>query len=128
MSSSLLRCSTCNSIRVLRDTTQVTATFTSQKLRQIIERCKTMENTTTATDADKLDNVFKQLKRLNDNETFSAETINNWNKARKYVLNVLPKKKSAHRSPVLVSLHPRANICMLLSSAFQTLCYALPDR
>ena len=52
-----------------------------------------MENTTTATDADKLDNVFKQLKRLNDNETFSAETINNWNKARKYVLNVLPKKE-----------------------------------
>lgn len=52
-----------------------------------------MENTTTTTDADKLDNVFKQLKRLKDNETFSEETINNWNKARKYVLNVLPKKE-----------------------------------
>lgn len=40
-----------------------------------------MENTTTTTDADKLDNVFKQLKRLKDNETFSEETINNWGSA-----------------------------------------------
>lgn len=87
-----------------------------------------MENTTITTGADKLDNVFKQLKRLKGNEFFSEETINNWNKARKYVLNVLPKKKDTRRSTVLVSLHPRANICMLLSSAFQTLCYALPDR
>ena len=52
-----------------------------------------MKNTTTTTDADKLDNVFKQLKRLKGNETFSEETINNWNKARKYVLNVLPEKE-----------------------------------
>ena len=44
-----------------------------------------MENTTITTDADKLDNVFSQLKRLKDNETFSEKTINNWNKARKYV-------------------------------------------
>ena len=52
-----------------------------------------MENTTITTDADKLDNVFKQLKRLKGYETFSEETINNWNKARKYVLNVLPEKE-----------------------------------
>ena len=52
-----------------------------------------MENTTITTGADKLDNVFKQLKRLKGNEFFSEETINNWNKARKYVLNVLPKKE-----------------------------------
>lgn len=52
-----------------------------------------MENTTITTDADKLDNVFKQLKRLKGNETFSEETINNWNKARKYVLYVLPEKE-----------------------------------
>ena len=52
-----------------------------------------MENTTITTDADKLDNVFSQLKRLKDNETFSEKTINNWNNARKYVLNVLPKKE-----------------------------------
>ena len=52
-----------------------------------------MENTTITTDADKLDNVFSQLKRLKGNETFSEETIINWNKARKYVLNVLPEKE-----------------------------------
>lgn len=74
--------------------TQATITFTSQRMRQIIERCKTMENTTITTDADKLNNVFSQLKRLKGNETFSEETINNWNKARKYVLYVLPKNSS----------------------------------
>lgn len=87
-----------------------------------------MENTTITTNADKLNNVFSQMKRLKDNETFSEETINNWNKARKYVLYVLPKKKDTRRSTVLGSLHLRANICMLLFSMLQTLCYALPDR
>lgn len=55
-----------------------------------------MEKTMT-TDADKLKNVFWQLKRLkplkDNNETFSKETVINWNKARQYVLNVLPEKE-----------------------------------
>lgn len=52
---------------------------------------------TMTTDVDKHKNVFWQLKRLkplkDNNEIFSKETVINWNKARKYVLNVLPEKE-----------------------------------
>ena len=52
-----------------------------------------MENAITK-DADKHKNVFWQQKRLKgNNKDFSRETIINWNKARKYVLNVLPEKE-----------------------------------
>ena len=52
-----------------------------------------MENAITK-DADKHKNVFWQQKRLKGtNKDFSRETIINWNKARKYVLNVLPEKE-----------------------------------
>ena len=52
-----------------------------------------MENAITK-DADKHKNVFWQQKRLKGtNKDFSRETIINWNKARKYVLNVLQEKE-----------------------------------
>lgn len=44
------------------------------------------------TDTEKLNNVFRQLKGLKDNKDFS-KTIENWNKARRYVLTVLPQRE-----------------------------------